>query len=518
MAGWKIALTALGVALGGASARAESSARPLGLERALEGVPTRVRGADVAVVMAVHDLRDQHARGRRRWDRMRGVDLVDRLLKEGGARDLIGFDGLGAAAAVMAAAAPDGEPVPASLALGVGEDAPWLMLSVAATEGALERWVETQPIEGLKFVSNEQGGITAETGVAPVHGILDGGWLRFWIGAPQPGIEQTGLGFGVLMAPYLEGAQVLFTYDGSGLLGDRLRAEAEDEAERALAAIRQVTIAGGFRDEKTQWAKVVVDHPRLAVMAPFLSDGTDRPGASDLWGPHVQAVFDLALPPGWLQTGLLAVPGLPEALRPVVQSMDGRFSFAAYGGLTDWGVAVGFASAEAARDAVPALAQGLEALTEEVPAVRQVWKGSEAGQLTFRSAPELTGIEVSASKDRVVLLSQAGRSPRPGGSEVRTPGLVRLLSGSHLASGYMLWGAESPELAAYEWMAAALHWFPEITEEIPPPIRPWWDRIVPGLPRLLTLARIQTMFLYDMAMAVDVKGSLLVLELAASEV
>ncbi len=492
------------------------------LQRATEQVPTQIQGAPVALAFVVGDLRLLAGQWRERLEGKRGIELVDRLL-DADAPARLGLDPADWVNSWAPLLRPQDGPVPVTFAVGGTPDAPWVVLSAAASPGVVDRLVEAQPLPELRFERGEADAAVRLTGLpVPVAGRHEDGWLRLFLGPEALSLEATGLVLGPLAGGPTEEATTAVVWDGTSPIARGLREQATDETDRTLLSVRRVTVLTGQADARTDWVTARVDHPQLALISPFLTDGVERTGAADVWGPRARSMVDVSVPAGWLHAALEGLQP-PPRVATALKRTDGRLGFASFEGIADWGIAFGFDSNESAEAAVPAVRGWLrQASGKLAPKLADLIHPNAGPSFSIRPAPDLAGLQCAAVDDRIVIWPQAMRtfSEEATGTPLRTARVSEFLRRPSLLTSYTMVGTDPMLLSLYQWFAAVLPAVPEVdaaADDLPDWLKAPWRDFLAGLPRALALAQIQSMFIYDMGARLDIRGTSMTLDFVISE-
>ena len=487
------------------------AARPL--DAVIAETPSKVDGGVPAVVVAIDDVRASSAWADRRWARWAGIKIVDRFFGPNAPADA-GMGIFGDLKAIASVMSKEG-PVPVNLVAGLSAGRPFVVASLKASAGVLDRIVQSQPMKPWTFTKDGDT-IVAKTETGVWIGKMDGGWLRFWLNAVGT-VEAKGLELPDSLQESMNEAQSIMHYDGSTPAGDLLRALTANSEYGIWAEIRGLSVLSGFRGDRTTWSTLVVDHPRLPMFSPLLTLGRANGKAAQLWGPQATTNVNLSIPAGLLQAGALAMSNMPDSLRELVQDLDGRFSVGVFGASTDWGLAIGVTSAAAAKAAVPKLKAGLTQLAQRGnTAWKKFFFDVTPGRFSLRPDPNLSGYDVLASGDRLVILSQPNRKLRPEKAvSLMTPGVKKLLDSDKMFSTYTVIGDDGTYYEFLRWgLAMALvDW----GDSIPAFVQQIVERYADKAAAMMTVAQASLLFIYDIGLAVDLKGNLLIIDVVGSE-
>lgn len=461
------------------------------------------------IVVLGRDLEVLGAAERARLERLRGVAAVDRYLDDEPDPGTV----YGWLEQWGKALRPSGGPTPFAASAGYGASGPWLRAWITAEAGVLDRLMTLLP-EDLEL-RREKDRLVGTFEAIEVVVRFEGSTLALSAGDLPKTPAAPGFTLPDTMRSPAPETDLLVSYDGTGRLGAFLRSEAKDTTDGLLAGIRGMTLSYGRADAKTRWLELLIDHPQLGMLSPMLAGGLPEQATTPMWGPEVTASFELALPAGLLQQGLLALDNIPKPLRAVLPDLNGRLSLAAFDGLADWGLAFGFTSPEVAAEAAPAVR---DSLTELSPSMASAWAELAPGQLALRRFPEDPGLGLVAAGEHLVLLSQPRRELAPAKSDLLTPKMQALLSSRSLLSGYFRASEDGSLSELYGWVTSIVGWSAV----------PFMESLAEELPGnlLLTLldsadaqqlARAQGFFLYDLGFNLQVGGNFLALELVSSE-
>ncbi len=275
---------------------------------------------------------------------------------------------------------------------------------------------------------------------------------------------------------------------------------------------------------------------RLAVDAPLLEKLaflTRKPAsAAPPWGDEVASLLVVDAP-GHLAAGLLPLlesslhatrHPLPPALAQALGRFSGRLEVAGFLAPGDWALSLGFLEPGDAAQAVTAVHAYLQDVLAEGVAVVD----PETRAVHVRPHPALEGLRLEAVGAQVLAVSQrerAGRllaaAPAPQESGVAGPltPLVRATTARQsLLRAYVVPGSDGAWLTWGTWVARLV----ETTLGQVPEGAPGWVQALAAsfadAPLTAAVLGVRGMLLYDAALALELSGSLLVLELATSEI
>lgn len=468
-------------------------------------------GTPPDLVLGVADLRELLEGGLARLERLAGIAVVDRSLEKKTAPGEPDWQ-----AQLFTALGAKG-PLPLTVSAGITEDGPWAHLAVRAEEGALAR------IEALKLypglgIDPASGAVTLEGEPQPVSTRYAEGWLHVWFGTPEDFPSRFGLPNNPYRDTLLEGGQAFLLYDGTGSVGEQLRAEARDEFEVIFSEITSATFVFGRSGDRSSWVRTAIEHPQLAMLSPMLAAGTTPQDDLPLWGDEVTAMFDLSLPALMLKPALAAIPDLPAAWATVIPQLDGRLGLAVFGDARDWALNIGFLSPEAASEALPALREGLLELSVEVaPGLNTLISSPTAEGVDIHLHAEHAPLKLTAEGRRVVLRAQRARVLSPEAPQLILEPVRALLDDASLMSGYLRGGSDSLLFDLYLLTLAGVAEAAPLWAELPPEwVAPLREQ-VRALQDATLLARAQSLFLYDFAFSLSVGGKVLRLDLVTSD-
>lgn len=510
-------------------------------------------GVRLEAALTVRDLRTYQSWSRHTRALLTELPVGRALYDPNNNDNLLGFDLLQEVSKLVALAAPSGAPVPAALAVYSREGELGIQAMLLVEDGFAQRVQQalaganppsfraTGPDSALELTF---AGETFSGKVGADH------WLRIAPDMPLlvEGTTTTPL-FDQAMQRALASADAVLFILGDGLLHNRLTSLIPSPAVRALAQnARAAALTWNTDGVKTSELRVILDTPALE---PFVA-ALRKKDIPDRLTRHLDAdvvsFMSLALPPvllqavvPWAQARLSDPPyNVPADVLAGLRHLDGRLGWVAYDSPGDWAIAAELKTAEHTTALIGALQAWAQVLAKALtPGATQefaleAFAGSPTPVFHLRPDPSLEGPYVAAIGNTIFFVQQHSRlsalfaadaaqsaadSAAPGGllAGPLTPGTQALLARGHMLQGYMVLGSDGAWLDYLVWGAGRLQ-SAVARENQRLETGPHLNRLLSRVPKILALASYLWLRTYDLALAADVSGSLVTLQLNSSEI
>jgi len=510
-------------------------------------------GPDVRVEAAVvvPDLRALEAAYERRLAPLRKLKGGAELVAAVDSRDpKAAFDPWAEWERLLALAGPQGSPVPAAVVVfsrgqdfgiqGLLKVAPGFSDRLAATVSGAKPppWRARTVADGFEFAG---GGVTVFGRVDPA------GWLRLapekeMLLEPAPG----GPGLDAALATRVREAEAALFLQGGGALARMLAAELtgdSPEVAQIITGVRSLSLTWKTDGDRSYATRLAVDLPMLSVFGPTVRKPDLANVLASRWDTQATGFLSLSLPEGAKQAVLPLLGSLlagtpyapPKALMAALGQLEGRIGVVGFGAPDDWAVGVQFVEAAAASSAVAAVHEWAgKLLAEHAPSAADAVALEEgpggAKVLHIRPDPVLQGVRVAAVGPTLVIVRQRQRlaqmsapPPPEGGARPTvvagplTPLVHQTLERPALLLAYWVFGTD---IGLFDWLVWGVKGLEVVVAEAFPTdseeaglVRAFTHRLAPRM----AMAGYTTLLSYDLAVALDVQGSLLTLDFVGSD-
>lgn len=529
------------------------------------------RSVRVELGLLIKDLR----RARRWIEARRTTQKQSRLgaifLAPGAQRDALGFDLLVEMTRLIELAAPERggkqrivaaadpwpppalEPIPAAIVGFTMAEGAGFQGIMGVEPGFLERVAAAlassdPPAWGGEVV---EGGLEIPVGDRRLRGrVGDDGWLRLAFDqamltgpvAPDPDPF-----FSSSLRPWAEAGDSLLFIRGGGLAAVGLSAVVDQPLLReVLADMRLAALTWQFDGDRTSAVRLLIDTPTFETLRLKLRRADITADLLELWDPDVTQFLSLSIPPvlreplaHWVEDRVAETGDeLPAELAKALETLDGRVGFAAFGSPGDWAVGVRLADPDTAASVLPSLHEWFPRLAEQAGLtgprlhlpVRETVSGARV--LHAQPDPDLEGLRFTAvgstvvgvtQRQRLVTLLDHARSrrqePQAGLaiSRLLTPMVKTAVETPAMIQGYTVL-SDTGELFRYAAMALGVlkeRWSAAVAAD---PNFAIFSGFLARAPTILALEGFHWTMLYDLALTADFDGSVLVIQLIASEV
>jgi hypothetical protein len=342
--------------------------------------------------------------------------------------------------------------------------------------------------------------------------------------------EPPGLSLSSDLAAELVDADVYVLIAGDGQLGEAARRALGDPRYDMLLRGLRAFVWSYTSEPGASRQRLMIDAPVLMQVGPLVASGAN--GTAAAWGDEVSGLVTIDAPPPLAAAGLNVLTSqlaggafaFDEPLRQALQRLNGRLELVTFDSPDDWAASFGFFSPEEAAQAARALASYVARV---LPPLHNpdAGAGSDA-PLVLRGHPVLAGLRAQAVGTNLVLASQRGRLERLAtesspSAPVLGP-LVPLVRGTTervaVVRGYSVASSDGSWLPWATWVARSLELGLRRAAEDDPVLA---GAVAPALEDLtleVMLLGVRSMLLYDAAAALSLAGSVLTLEVSASDI
>ncbi|MEM6731167.1 MAG: hypothetical protein AAF658_06405 [Myxococcota bacterium] len=476
-------------------------------------------------------------------------------------KNVLGFDMYTELPRLAELSTPSGKPSSAALAVYSNKGQFGVQFILRAEAGFLDRvkkaMASPNPPPWTATIDGSSITIPIMDGFNLVGQVDESGWLRLapdasmLIGA-QGGTAPTL--YSDKMAPYVErNDMVLLLRPGLGteMLGGFM---ADPMAMGVVQTLKGVGIGIEYDGDKSQGVSLILESSMLQQYGPLARKADLQNWFVPMLDSHATSVFSISLPPALVGIGseiarttpLGEIPG-GDGFANLLGQIDGRLGFMTFDSPGDWALAMRFNTAEAAAAFAPALQKlidgGLKALgvEEQDFAILEEFAGANA--LHFKPDALLDGWRVVAIDANVVMVPKTGRFDRlmalknaPADQKKKaevtsfvagplTPMVKRTVEQPAIALGYTLMAGDGaifdylivPSKAISMGVDAMLKGIGDAD----PAAQGIAQLSTLGLKRLpLTFAvgMVGWLMTYDLALAIDVRGDILLFEITSSTI
>ncbi len=479
-------------------------------------------------------------------------------------KKLLGFDIYGEISRLARLTTPSGAPSSSALVVYSNKGQFGVQLILRAEDGFAERVEqelagEDAPPWKMSF-EGEKLTVPVMEGVQLVGQIDEGGWLRL---APEESMligSQGGTSelYSAKLAPYVERSELVMLLRpgmGTEMLGGFM----SDPITQGLASTIKGAMMGIELEDKSSVLTVAVESEALAQYGPMAR----KPGLANWFVPMLDSqatsVFSLSLPPAALavagelakQSPLAEIPG-GQKLASLVSEIDGRIGYIGFDTPGDWALAMRFNSPESAAAFAPALQKVIDegvktlgvtaqdfALLEEFPGAGQAlhFRPDELldGWRITAIGPNVVTVPRSARLARLAALQNGGKSDGKKNKKKKdvpsamiagplTPVVERTLNTPSIALAYTLVGGDGAIFDYFIVPSKLVTVAVDAAKDIlgsDPELSSMVDLGTLGLDRLplsVAIGMVGWLTTYDFAAAIDVRDTVLVLELVSSQI
>lgn len=527
----------------------------------LQALPQDTDGTlNIEAVLLLKDLHRLDRFYRTMKERLERFEIGKAYFASAHQKALLGLDLYGEIARLAQLTTPSGKPSSAALAVYSNKGQFGVQLILRAEAGFAERVQKElsgdDPPPWKMSFDGDRVTIPVMEGMQLV-GQIDDGWLRL---APEESMligSQGGVTelYSAKLAPYVERSElVLLLRQGMGT--EMLGGFVSDPTAQGLASSLKGAMLGVELDDKTSVMTVAVESEALAQYAPMAR----KPGLANWFVPMLDSqaasVFSLSLPPAALalagelakESPLEEIPGGAK-LASLIGEIDGRIGFIGFDTPGDWALAMRFNSPESAAAFAPALQkvidEGVKALGVKAQDFARIEEfPGTGGALHLRPDELIDGWRITAFGSNVVTVPRSARLARlaalnggnPGKGKKKkdvpsamiagplTPLVKRTLDTPAIALAYTLVGGDG---AIFDYLilpSKAISVGVEVAKNTlgdDPEIKRMVDLGTLGLERLplsVAVGMVGWLTTYDFAAAIDVRDTVLVLELVSSQI
>lgn len=473
-------------------------------------------------------------------------------------KENLGFDFVTEAKRWVALAAPRGGPVPVALAVFSREGQLGVQLMVKVAPGFAERLgAEGDTPLGAPWRGRVDGErLLFSYGEQVWEGRVDqAGWLRV---APSAEMLLGSAGrptrlFSEDVQRWLGKSPLVAAVFGGGTIAEMMGAAVSDvSTQELLRGVRSFTMSAELSEGATWSMRMLVDSPHIEQFGALLRAPDLANTPVKLWDAEASSLLSFAVP----QSLLMSVLGfgqmmlgdspfaIPDDLGMALSKLAGRVSFAGFGSPGDWGVGLELTDPRAAAAMVPALQSYLSGLSSRAgvePAgliLMQPFPALGAEALLVRPDELLEGVRVASVGSTVVAVRQKSRLPKliaqrdasaaqasgEAGflAQPLTPKMRELLRRPAIVQGYFVSGSDGSLVDWLVWPSKAIESIAKV-QHLALNTAPGSELLgapssLQRLPLRMALAAHAMALIYDFAFSADVDGSVLVFELASSQI
>lgn len=450
---------------------------------------------------------------------------------------------------------PSGKPASMAIAVYSNKGQFGVQLILKAEPGFVDRVKQelASPNPPQWKMSFEGDSITVPVmeGFALAGQIDEAGWLRL---APEASMligSQGGAGelYSAKLAPYVERNDLVILLRkgmGTEMLGTMM----DDPTVQGIASSIEGLVIGVELDDKSSGLTLALESSALAQYGPMARKADLQNWFVPMLDSQATSVFSLSLPPPVLAVAaelakdspLNQIPG-GARVAELLGEIDGRLGFIGFDTPGDWALAMRFNSPESAAAFAPALQKLIDEGLKSLGVTSQDFALLEpfAGLQTLHLKPDvlLDGWRVTAIGANVVTVPRTARLARlaalqSGGSKKDTPSAMvagpltpmveRTLDSPSLALAYTLVSGDAAFFDYFIVPSKVISVAVDAAMELMgdnPEMRAMAELGTLGLERLplsVAMGMVGWLTTYDFAAAIDVRDTVLVLELVSSQI